>query len=293
MAHRASNGADEADQARDCLKSDASPQPGEINGLDPGCECDTEEIADLESETPSSSTRTGNLFDQKGLESHETEGRTKAMENETARETDKTAEASNDSGLDHVLGRILEEARSQLYPIEAEIACEELADNVVAETILNLELETSVEYSDVLIDSCVTAEDSNLVSLAFVVTGKEPSDIRAAAASRLAGIDRDDVRMLLCHVMTKDRDSSVRKAAALALGKTQDERLLGPLCMALTDLSDDVRQSAAEALASLGDARAVGLLALAAKDEENRVRTEAVRAIGLLTAQDLAKRRQE
>jgi HEAT repeat protein len=82
----------------------------------------------------------------------------------------------------------------------------------------------------------------------------------------------------------------VRQAAAEALGKIGDARVVEPLIAALKDTDKDVRQAAAVALGKIGDARAVEPLIAALKDEERDVRavaTEALVKIGTLAVEPL------
>lgn len=57
-----------------------------------------------------------------------------------------------------------------------------------------------------------------------------------------------------------DRDSQVRRQAALALGEIEDRRAVEPLGLLLQDECAAVREAAAQALAELGDARALDVL---------------------------------
>ena len=59
---------------------------------------------------------------------------------------------------------------------------------------------------------------------------------------------------------TLDGDSTVRAAAAAALGKLGDTRAVGPLLDLLRDEDAQVRASAAGALGPLGDPRALPAL---------------------------------
>ena len=80
----------------------------------------------------------------------------------------------------------------------------------------------------------------------------------------------------------RDRDSMVRRIAALALGDLGDARAVESLIMALKDADKAVRRLAAEALGKLGDPRGIEFLIAALKDEETRERVCAARALGEL-----------
>jgi hypothetical protein len=72
----------------------------------------------------------------------------------------------------------------------------------------------------------------------------------------------------------------VRNHVAHALGELHDPRAVGPLIVALQDMSDDfVRFEAAEALGKLNDPRAVEPLIAALKSPENDVRKKAAYAL--------------
>jgi HEAT repeat protein len=80
-----------------------------------------------------------------------------------------------------------------------------------------------------------------------------------------------------------DREVTVRKYAAMALGNLRDARAMDELGMTVYDLHHEVSQAAAEALAKFG-APAVGLLGEALRHPEAAVREHAV--IGLGKIQD-------
>lgn len=81
-----------------------------------------------------------------------------------------------------------------------------------------------------------------------------------------------------------DREGTVRKFAALTLGKLRDIRAIEELGMTLYDLHHEVSQAAAEALADFGEP-AVGVLGEALRHPEVGVREHAV--IGLGKIQDV------
>jgi HEAT repeat protein len=78
-----------------------------------------------------------------------------------------------------------------------------------------------------------------------------------------------------------DREGTVRRFAAMILGKLRDIRALEELGMALYDLHHEVSQAAAEALAQFGGA-AVGVLSEALTHPEAGVRERAILGLGLI-----------
>lgn len=76
-----------------------------------------------------------------------------------------------------------------------------------------------------------------------------------------------------------DREGTVRKFAAMILGKLRDVRAMDELGMALYDLHHEVSQAAAEALAHFGD-EAVDTLSEALRHPEAAVREHAVMGLG-------------
>lgn len=76
-----------------------------------------------------------------------------------------------------------------------------------------------------------------------------------------------------------DKEGTVRKFAAIILGKLGDPRAIEELGMALYDLHHEVSNSAAEALARFGS-KAVDVLIEALKHPEAGIRENAVRALG-------------
>lgn len=78
-----------------------------------------------------------------------------------------------------------------------------------------------------------------------------------------------------------DREGTVRRYAAMVLGKLRDIRAIEELGMALYDLHHDVSQAAAEALAQFGG-EAVGVLSEALSHPEAGVRERAIRGLGLI-----------
>ena len=83
----------------------------------------------------------------------------------------------------------------------------------------------------------------------------------------------------LCAAL-KDADRAVCKAAAEALGKIGDARVVDPLLIALKDADWRVRDVALSALGRIGDARALDPLVIALKDNDTKLRRSAVDALG-------------
>jgi hypothetical protein len=85
----------------------------------------------------------------------------------------------------------------------------------------------------------------------------------------------------------KAEDFRVRTNAALALGATNDESAVTPLCQALGDSSDVVRQSAAVALKRLARPTAIGCLKnRLASEQTASVKLQISRAISSLETSD-------
>src|SRR5688500_11977735 len=97
----------------------------------------------------------------------------------------------------------------------------------------------------------------------------------------------DDIRKMreesnikgLIKALKYEADSSVRKAAAEALGEIKDVRAVEPLIAILQDIDRDVAMAAAEALGEIKDARAVEPLILALDDQAGRISQDAMRAL--------------
>lgn len=90
----------------------------------------------------------------------------------------------------------------------------------------------------------------------------------------------------LSEVLRNDRDFLVRSAAADALGTLRSRQGVAPLVAALRDSNAEVRTSAALALARLNDPSAVSALRPLLKDAEALVRSAAAQALGKLNAAD-------
>lgn len=90
----------------------------------------------------------------------------------------------------------------------------------------------------------------------------------------------------LSEVLRNDRDFLVRSAAADALGSLRSKQGVAPLIAALRDSNAEVRTSSALALARLNDPSAVSALRPLLKDAEALVRSAAAQALGKLNAGD-------
>lgn len=110
----------------------------------------------------------------------------------------------------------------------------------------------------------------------------QDSTIREAAAAAVG--DLNDTRAVepLIKVLQEDKDSDVRGAAAISLGRIKDIRALDPLLEALQDKDSLVRSSAANGLGWLDDQRAVDALIRALKDESYEVRGLAAMSLGFI-----------
>jgi len=78
----------------------------------------------------------------------------------------------------------------------------------------------------------------------------------------------------------KDHDPSVRRAAALVLGRLGDPRAVEPLLPLLGDQDKSVRATTAQALGSIDDPRAVDALLARLKDDDREVRISAALSLG-------------
>ncbi|MDO8208411.1 MAG: HEAT repeat domain-containing protein [Gallionella sp.] len=82
----------------------------------------------------------------------------------------------------------------------------------------------------------------------------------------------------------KDKDDTVRRGAAEALGHIKDPSTVPALLVALKDKDDMVRWGAAEALGQIKDPSTVPALLVALKDKDDMVRWGAVQALGQIKA---------
>ena len=100
------------------------------------------------------------------------------------------------------------------------------------------------------------------------------------AAFAIAPTARGDGRTTFLIDRLRSDDFRVRAQAALALGATNDDAAVQPLCGALSDGSDVVRQAVAAALKRLGKSSAVGCMKARLSVEPNAdVKLQLTRAI--------------
>jgi hypothetical protein len=96
--------------------------------------------------------------------------------------------------------------------------------------------------------------------------------VLATLGPRAAQADADRVKFLADKL--KSDDFRVRTNAALALGASNDDLAVDPLCAALADSNEVVRQASAVAMKRLGRSRALGCL----KGREGRESNDSVKA---------------
>jgi hypothetical protein len=82
-------------------------------------------------------------------------------------------------------------------------------------------------------------------------------------------VSADQARVSFLSDKLKDSDFRVRTNAALALGSTNEDGAVDPLCGALSDSSEVVRQASAVALKRLGRSAAAGCLKARSSVEDN------------------------
>ena len=82
-------------------------------------------------------------------------------------------------------------------------------------------------------------------------------------------VSADQARVTFLSDKLKDTDFRVRTNAALALGSTNEDGAVDPLCGALSDSSEVVRQASAVALKRLGRSSAAGCLKARSSVEDN------------------------
>ena len=101
---------------------------------------------------------------------------------------------------------------------------------------------------------------------------------RRQAVEKLAAAGSAKIAEALFPLL-QDRDLTVRKAAATALGKIKDDRAVGPLMAALQNPLAGSRLEAALALGNLADLRAAPALAAALRDSDGSLRKTAALAL--------------
>jgi hypothetical protein len=107
--------------------------------------------------------------------------------------------------------------------------------------------------------------------------------VLATLAPATAYADADRVRFLADKL--KSEDFRVRTNAALALGASNDELAVDPLCTALADSSEVVRQASAVAMKRLGRPKSLGCLkARESRESNDGVKIAITRAIESISA---------
>ncbi len=87
---------------------------------------------------------------------------------------------------------------------------------------------------------------------------KRDKKIREKAVDQFAFAPNLDIVVDLIHVLENDKEGSVRRRAALALGRIGDEECANALVRAIdTDKDEETRRNAAIALGNFGDERAI------------------------------------
>ena len=120
---------------------------------------------------------------------------------------------------------------------------------------------------------------------AALAPAKEAVDANIAARTSIDPVIAKAAAPLI-GALTEDDQWSVRKHAAIALGKMGDTAAVGPLIAALDDTTLAVRAAAAIALGQIGDARAVPPLARAAEDEVALTSVAAIQALARIGGDD-------
>jgi HEAT repeat protein len=121
-----------------------------------------------------------------------------------------------------------------------------------------------------------------LVSLVCDLTTHRQEAIRRRAVLALGNAKASDIVLSTLDKAVSDTRHSVRRNAAVSLGKIGDRRAVEPLCAALEDSNERVQRKAAEVLGRLGDARAIVPLIGALGDRDDSVRQAAAEALGRL-----------
>lgn len=125
----------------------------------------------------------------------------------------------------------------------------------------------------------------NLVGVSMRRGGLLAASLLAAAMTVLTPdiAFADEGRLRFLSEKMRDQDSRVRTSAALALGASNEDGAVDPLCGGLTDKEDVVRQAAAVALKRLNRTRSLGCLKAREPNEPNEAAkiaiTRAIEAI--------------
>jgi HEAT repeat protein len=107
--------------------------------------------------------------------------------------------------------------------------------------------------------------------------------IRLNAARAMGTIGSRACLQYLGPMLSGDREASVRREAAIAMGRIRTEASSGYLIAALGDPAPEVRRAAADGLGKIGDPAAGEALAIAARDDDPLVRRRACEALDCLS----------
>ncbi|MGR3309393.1 MAG: HEAT repeat domain-containing protein [Candidatus Brocadiales bacterium] len=123
----------------------------------------------------------------------------------------------------------------------------------------------------------ILGDDTKFIWLPYGNRFAEQTSPGREAAKTLAKIGEPALQSLIDAL--KDKYSSARKNAAVALGKIKNPRIIEPLIAALKDKDSDVRSNAVEILRETGK-MALQLLIAALKDEDSYIRGNAALVLG-------------
>ena len=132
-----------------------------------------------------------------------------------------------------------------------------------------------------VIDALGQIGDVRAIAPLLKALESEDKWVRRAAAKALEKMENDQViQPLMSHLLEEDEpDAEVRRSAAKALARMQPEEAIEHLAKALKDPSLGVRLDAGYALGRIGEP-AVEVLITALGDRDSRVRDSAVAALG-------------
>jgi HEAT repeat protein len=116
-------------------------------------------------------------------------------------------------------------------------------------------------------------------------------DVRHYVAFTLGFFDDPRVPGSLLTLFRSDPETSVRCAAAEALGRLQSLDAIDPLIAALSEAAPEIRQSAAYSLGLIGDPRARPALEQAKSDSDELVRFFAEEALVEIDREQVRKKR--
>jgi len=138
------------------------------------------------------------------------------------------------------------------------------------------------------IDALGQIGDTKAVSHLLKALESEDRWIRRAAAKALEKMDDDRImEPLMVHLLeANEEDIDVRRSAAKALARMRSVESIEPLALALKDSSLGVRLEAGYALGRIGTP-AIDVLIKAKNDDDSRVRDSAVAALGNIGGQEV------